>query len=160
MTRIKPLRRKPDAEAVIASAKAVIRMIIAHPDPDVRREHKTLVVNDMIWKITEARYQKHKLELRSRAALSAKRADLRHEHVFTRQWLINQILTNPTQVDTLVDRYAVACVVTKDEAKELDKVKDRQGWARYRGIDVVRVLDDGSHEPYDLAKAEAERPLP
>jgi hypothetical protein len=45
---------------------------------------------------------------------------------------------NPKEIERILDK-AVACTVTKAEHDRLGRIKDHDGWARYRlaGIDVV-----------------------
>ncbi|HSO00847.1 MAG TPA: hypothetical protein VLS89_21295 [Candidatus Nanopelagicales bacterium] len=159
MTKRQPrvLKRKPDADDVVASAKAVIRLVVNAPDLQISRAHKKLVISDMLWKITEAPYGKHTTELRTAAALR-KSEKLQHEHVFPRAWLVERIIALPDRVDEIVARHAIACTVTEREAKQLNKVKELEGWARYRhlGIRVMRLSTTGQIEEYDLEKAEVD----
>lgn len=68
---------------------------------------------------------------------------LEHEHVFTRKWLIDQMIETPDAIELILTTFAIACTVTAAEHRELADVvranPDLQGWDRYHaaGIEVV-----------------------
>lgn len=73
------------------------------------------------------------------------RKQIRHEHVFTRKSLVEEMLARPEKVEEILREKAIACVVTKDEHVRLTRFdKTHSGWDRYRaaGISVFDVATD------------------
>ena len=144
-------KQKRDAEETRRSAKALAHLVVAAKD--VSLAHKKGVLHYVIWKITEAEHVKHKLPLRSRKAHEevlrggnlGKR--LRHEHVFPRKELVEHLLKRGADVSKLLDTRAIACVVTVEEAKKLNK-KNGEGWLRYDDIPVVLIEKNGNARRY------------
>jgi hypothetical protein len=102
-------------------------------------EHRRECLKLALWKLTEAEWtHKYKTRYRSQAALSAVKKELRHDHVFQREKMVEALLSNPDSVDDILSR-AVGCTITKDEHVMLNKFKNLDGWERYKqaGITVV-----------------------
>jgi hypothetical protein len=137
-------KRLKDAEARMKSARKLVRLLVEADDlyPPQRRE----VIGLALWWVTEAESGKYNTRYRSRASLEPG-ADLRHNHVYERAKMTDQLLAHPDQIDSLLDR-AVGCVVTKAEHDKLTAVSRAQpqleGWDRYRaaGIEVIDMLAD------------------
>jgi hypothetical protein len=141
---VRPPKERSDAEATIASAISAIRLV--HGAPQLMEKHRKPIITQMLWKVTEATWGKHFIQYRSHDVMSSPRKLWRHEHVHPRARLVSQILAGREDaIDKLVRDKNVACLVTKDEAKRLDR-RDRKappldGWERYRAcnIHVVKV---------------------
>ena len=155
------LRIKATATETICSAKALASLVLQ--SAELRPAHKRDVLHYVIWKTTEAKHGKHRLPLRSVAAheqIERPQRDwrgrairnLRHEHVYTREWLVEQLMKPGSNVSDLLDELAIACVVTKEEADLLDEKRLLIGWHRYRdaGLKLVIVAADGSVSPFDI----------
>jgi hypothetical protein len=133
-------RRKRQADDRIASAVSAMRAILNADG--VLPVHKRELLSLCLWKITEAEGGKYGTRFRSRAALTAARAELAHEHVEERARLANHLLEHPDRVEDVVTR-AIACVVTREEHRQLSALSrarpDLDGWARYEaaGIEVI-----------------------
>jgi len=152
----KPPRLKKNAQETIDSAVALARLVLN--EPKLSDTHKKGVLNYVIWKITEAKYSKYKLPLRTEAAHAVLRRGgsrgLRHEHVFTRKWLVLKLLKAPRRAKNLLNEFAIGCVVTKREAARLDKHHRKQGWKRYRALKlrVIELQHDGAPAPFTFPR--------
>lgn len=109
---------------------------------NILEQHKRDVINVMLWKITEAR-GKYTTRFRSTGAINApKGTKLQHEHVTTRQSIIDAIMREPSRARELLNT-AIGCTVTKDEHYRLTRISREQptlqGWERYKaaGITVI-----------------------
>lgn len=128
--------RHKDAERRIRSAVTIIKALLRE---ELYPAHLREFLSNALWKITEAD-GKYKTQYRSRAAMTAPRNQLQHEHVFRREKMVDAILAQPDQVDTIVAR-AVGCLVTKEEHARLhDIVGDVDGWQRYK-LAAIEVID-------------------
>lgn len=159
-----PLKPKTDGESTRKSAIALAELVVNAKG--VIPKHQRNVHNHVLWKLTEADHPKHRLPLRSRQAHKVILAGgnlgkhLRHEHVYPRAQIVGLIMNDKGAVRALLGKYAVACVVHKDEAKRLDQ-DDRAdkkngvpyfGWSRYErtGLDIIEVQPDGSEQPFEF----------
>ena len=153
------LKPKKDAGETIRSALALAELVLS--SEKVSTKHKKDVLHHVLWKLTEAKHPKHRLPLRTRAAHDEilKGGDLgkrlRHEHVFPRSSVVNEIMDNPKKVRRLLKKNAVACIVTKQEAESLTAQDRRRrkagkpkllGWDRYKTLRlrVIEVQQDGT----------------
>jgi hypothetical protein len=105
--------------------------------------HKKKLLSDCIWIITEVD-GKYKTRFRSEGAINeSNQKNLRHEHVFERQFIVDELLSNPSDYEKILLQ-AVACVVTKEEHERLtsatNKDKNLQGWDRYKFTNI-KVFD-------------------
>ncbi len=77
---------------------------------------------------------------------------LRHEHVYEKKKIINEIIKNPTDSRHVISslEIVIACVIEKEEHSKL--VKEAVGWKRYLGekIRVIDLLKDKELEQEDL----------
>ncbi|WP_127125448.1 hypothetical protein [Georgenia sp. SYP-B2076] len=146
------------------SAYAIVRHLLELPS-QVSVAHRRHMLTIALWKWTEATgvspYSKYHIRYRSRAAMEVWRtADVHHEHVWPRAWLIDQLLARTAWSEgdlwAFLDTYGVGCVVTVEEHGRLG---DGRGWDRYTeaGIEVVDVL---SEEPAHAPGAPFKSPWP
>jgi len=144
----------PDLEEVRAGLLALVEAVLGH-DEVPPGETRRLLREWLLWKWTESAGNPGKYDLRyySRAAVEHRRAKgrsgLRHEHVFPRKQLADEILAEPHNAASLLRSKGVACVVTTHEADALNASKE-QGWQRYKdaGVDVVDLL---TGDPVDFS---------
>ncbi|HZJ47894.1 MAG TPA: hypothetical protein VFD97_02520, partial [Acidimicrobiia bacterium] len=69
--------------------------------------------------------------------LSNRVAKIQHEHVVERKKLIDRLLADPINYESILAG-AVACLVTVEEHDRLRLVdRDLEGWDRYRATGVV-----------------------
>jgi hypothetical protein len=152
---LSPYRGRSPAERDrrIRSAVAVIRALLQLGDV-LDKTHRKRFLTNCLWQITQAEgHDKYDLRYRSRGARTTLRKECRHEHVYRRKDMVQDLIDHPDQVDSIVAK-AIGCVVTKAEHAALDKVDKRSpeldGWKRYElaGIEVFDILD-GCRVPYD-----------
>lgn len=128
-------------EQILKSAKEAIRVIVA--SKKIIARHKKELISYMCWKITEVsgkyRNQRYVSEDVKRIGVSVliKNRLLRHEHVFTRHYLTEQIIKNPKHLDKIL-KNCIACLVTREEHRRLEDYKI--GWRRYE-VAKIRVYD-------------------
>ncbi len=157
------LTKEKERDEVISSAYSAVGHILAMKDDGKRSrikiEKKLLTI--MLWIITEAdgltadQRTNYKYKLTYRSEDTMKKIgrlgeegenspnyikDLRHEHVYTRNGLINRLLKSPQNMSSIL-KDAIGCVVSKEEDKRLrevdkiretDKSKKFEGWNRYK----------------------------
>lgn len=99
--------------------------------------HKKKLLNELIWKITEAD-GKYKTRFISEGVKKGY-GPIQHEHVIPRKELIRQILRRPKNIERILNN-AVACLVTKKEHQSLTKLSSGKKWGRYRSIGI-RIYD-------------------
>jgi len=112
--------------------------------------HLHRLLGELIWKLTEAE-GKRNTQYWSRAAVSCtEERQLCHEHVITKQDLIDQLLrAEPWEAEKILGQ-AVACTVTLDEHKQLSKCDKRaKGWNRY-DLAKVDVINRRTGEPRSI----------
>lgn len=127
----------PEGEQRRRVLRELIEAVLLVPLDD---KYKRKVLNDLLWKYTEAD-GKYNTRHRSVAASEyTSNHGLRHDHVFTKKELIGQLMEpSPTQVHQILER-AIGCVVTKDEHTALSRFdRKHSGWERYRqaGIEYL-----------------------
>ena len=95
----------------------------------------------------------------NRRSLNDKFKDLRHEHVWRIKDLIGYFKLKRWKKNLLKEKlsqYAVACVVTLGEHKELNRFDRKNpsinGWKRYKGVPKITVLHAKSHKRVDRFK--------
>jgi hypothetical protein len=149
-------QRRASADAILASTENLVRLALGANGLEPR--HVRDVLNHAIWKRTEAEYGKYRLPLRTQRAHEeiAKGGNLgsrlRHEHVYRRKLLVAELYElrrRPDAALALFRARSVACVVLKEEAKDLDRV-DADGWDRYEKVQIAvfRVNSQGVLTPY------------
>ncbi len=145
-TKTKPIMRTNKMKEQISpkkqieDSKTIIKMVLNLPEVDNVTKYK--VIDLMLWNITGA-YGKLNTKFVSEGAITSKDEKLQHEHVFTKKYLINRILNEPDNLDSIFE-LAFACIVTEKEHHKLSNVKDVEGWSRYvnAGIKVFALDDD------------------
>ena len=133
-----------------AVVETVTLLLQHHPG-----EKHTLVrcLSEMLWAWTEARGKYSRDLPWSQGAIEAhaelgsiQRAKLQHEHVVPRRLVILALLDMPSptaaKVRAFLGRYAIACVVTRNEHATLPDLPwetlQSDPWARYLGVEVVQ----------------------
>jgi hypothetical protein len=124
-----------------ASALALVKQILAMTDVHLRHQRELLTI--ALWKWTEAPgvtpHPKYNIRYVSRGALAADGARINHEHVWTRSWIIDRLLSRDSwthaELEALLDANGVACVVTTHEHARLSG-SSGQGWQRYVQAEV------------------------
>jgi hypothetical protein len=166
------IRENPDAEEWIEGAKTLINVILqADVHPDIKR----ISLNYLIWPVGEARFildggknykpvKKGKLRKEEMAAkyCSFEAGELlkkemgkgcRRDHVFGRKEIIDWLLKNERRVIKDIEKFAVVCLVTKDEHNALTKVKNKNGWEKYAETKLgFKILDRKSRKQTSLKK--------
>ncbi len=151
---IKTLAEKiQEQKETISSATNAIRYILSMKK--VTDHHKTRLLSQMIWDITEAdgltaekrTNYKYKLTFISEGVKERREnknesiKDLRLEHVFMKSRIIQKLLANPKNIKEISKAAAIGCIVTKEEHYKLPhNIKDCDGWKRYKK-GGVRVWD-------------------
>ena len=121
--------------------RSIKNNIIALLAADSEERHKRDLLDICIWQITEID-GKYNTRYRSEGAMDKKNwHEVQHEHVYQRKNLIERIL-NGHDVSSVID-VAVACLVTKDEHRNLPDTLE--GWDRYKAAQI---------KVYDLKKQE------
>ena len=148
-----PFRPRDDTSDRVTSAKRIISALLGLRST-VRDDHLRELLSVCLWKITEAEPDhKHRTRFRSERALKARARDLRHEHVFERSKLIEELLSNPARADEIAD-LAVACTVTAAEHQLLEAAcrndPGLSGWARYKAAGI-RVIDMTTKREHSIA---------
>jgi hypothetical protein len=138
----------PQAETRRKSAAILIKLLLANRGADVLPEHLHELLATMIWKITEAD-GKYKTRHQSHGALQCNdKKLLRHDHVYPKGKMIEELLkAKPEEVDSIL-RNAVGCTVTLGEHARLSKFdNEHYGWVRYQKAKVsVQNTQTGDRE--------------
>lgn len=133
---------KKTPEEIYESSLNAVKSILCMTD--VLEVHKKELLSLMIWKITE-RFGKYTPEyitegasdvLKSNKSTRDKVKLLAHEHVYTRKYLIQQILLYPDRYREIL-KNAIGCLVTREEHKKLSSVKSKEGWDRYQVANIL-----------------------
>jgi hypothetical protein len=173
-------KRHSRAEERRRSAVALVKMLLRERDV-LAREHLIEALNLALWKLTEAEAGKYQTRFRSVEPSATNRKVLRHDHVFQRKRMVDDLLeaVSPEAVDDILKK-AVGCTITKDEHTRLNQFKDLDGWVRYQraGITVVdavtgkpfaepsqasginRILNASRFGPYRIVAPSAKRSSP
>ena len=125
-------------EQIFTAAIATARFAVS--SPDLFDKYRRELLNNVLWLVTVAPSGKYGTRFRSRAAVEDPNAQLRHEHVYTRHSLIEQMMAEPDAIERVIRERAIGCVVTRDEHRLLTQFdKTHDGWERYRaaGIEVL-----------------------
>lgn len=127
-------------EEQIKESKKIIGIIL-NPSYNIHIDMKRKVIDTMLWNITGAFGKFHTRFISDGAKISHDEL-LNHEHVFTKKSLIQRILADQDNLETIL-KDAIGCVVTKDEHNRLNKEKNVEGWQRYIKAKIkVWELDD------------------
>jgi hypothetical protein len=144
---------KPSAEDRRRSAVALVKLLLKDV-PDLLNQHRVECLKVALFKLTEAETgKKHRLRFQSDAARSADKKLLRHDHVFQRGKMVEELLnvkSRPEDVDKILDR-AVGCVITKDEHVRLNRYNHKDGWGRYQEAGMV-VIDTETGKPFEFPR--------
>ena len=138
-------KKHRDSDERKKSAIVAIDAILAM---DIYPPHKRKLLSKCIWFLTEAD-GKLKTQFCSESALAAPKKSLRHEHVFIKKRIIDELLKPGCDVDELA-KLAIGCIVTIDEHAELHSIdKALNGWKRYAAA-KVKVIDRATGNPIPL----------
>jgi hypothetical protein len=151
-----PYVRHKSANERTSSARALVKALMGDL-PGVSLKHKKECLSHVaLYKVTEADCKyKFRTRFMSNAALEFAKTQekigsggfLVHEHVTERSKIIDSLLkASPEEVDDILDS-VVACIVTKEEHKSLNRFKNAHGWERYRAAEV-RVWDTHTDSQY------------
>lgn len=141
-------RPKNNRDNNINSTKAAIRATLMNM-PETIDAHKRKLLNIALWMITEVD-GKYNVRYVSKGVLETSgKKQLRHEHVYPRKFIIDSLFMNPENYSQIIDEYAIACIVTKEEHDILDNKTD--GWERYKRaeIQVVDLIKDNQIQKSD-----------
>jgi len=142
-----PRKPSPTPEENIVSAIALAKAILAS---DAHQNHKEEFLGYCIWKVSEAADKftvpywsegVHALVRQHgslKPLLKQKPLIIRHEHVNTRQSLIDRIMHDPTSIERVLRDDVIACLVTTDEHARLSN--KLVGFERYIAAGI-RVWD-------------------
>ena len=132
-------RQNPASGETVQSAVRLIKLIL-RDGTGLLLQHRRMVIDAALWKITEAESRhKHRTRFCSQTVFLSPGCDCRHDHVFQRARMIDDLIRGgPNCADEVVSR-AVACTITREEHSALNRHKDLDGWERYReaGITVI-----------------------
>ncbi|MDR3611328.1 MAG: hypothetical protein P4L27_12250 [Ignavibacteriaceae bacterium] len=110
----------------IEDSKTIIKTVL---DLNIHHDMKRKVIDYLLWNITGA-FGKFNTKYISDGAKISHGELLNHEHVFTKKGLIQRILAEPDNLETIL-KDAIGCIVTKEEHDRLNKEKNVEGWQRY-----------------------------
>jgi hypothetical protein len=140
----------PQTEERKRSAVALAKVLLAAKDhPTILRDHLRELLHALLWKTTEAecKSKNHKYETRyqSQDALKFRqKGNLRHEHVYPCEEMINKLLAEPKRAEEIIEP-SVGCTVTIAEHLRLHGVAG-YGWERYRKAGIV-AMDISKNPP-------------
>lgn len=124
-------RPHPEASRRIRSATKLIKLLLDAKSPEIRTEHLRELIDKMLWKITEAD-GKYKTKYITLAALE-RASKLSHDHVVTKESLIDALLNATADQVAEILGTALGCTVTREEHARPTKFDYVcQGWERYR----------------------------
>ncbi len=120
-------------DAVLSSSVEILKAILTNPK--ILDMHKKNIIKDVVlWRMSEVD-GKWTTRYRSMGVLKGDDEPVNHEHVFTRKNMTEQLLEHPADVEQIL-RTVTGCIVTKSEHKKLSKIKDVDGWDRYKQAGV------------------------
>jgi hypothetical protein len=102
-----------DSKVRLHIAIELIKFLL-RPNSHVLAEHRQEFLRIALWKITEAEStNKHRTRLCSRAVFASPNCECRHDHVFQRAVMVQDLLSGgPADVERILEK-AVACTITK-----------------------------------------------
>lgn len=129
-------------EAVIKAATATAIYAARSPALDDLPRYRVELLHNVIWLVTVAPSGKFATRYRSRGAVADPYAALRHEHVYTRRALVEDLLdASPEDVEQILRSRAIGCTLTKAEHDLITPFDNTEkGWTRYAKAGVV-VID-------------------
>jgi hypothetical protein len=143
------IKKEKDRQNTIFSCTNAIKHIL-EMKKDVSEQHIKFLLRQMLFLLTEAdgltatkrTNSKYKITYISEGVKKKREKinedskeytkDLRHEHVYTRKNIVEELLNSPQKINLILKK-AVGCIVTKEEDKRLSKVDSSiDGWERYK----------------------------
>lgn len=131
------------------SAVTLVKLLLKHRR-DLTDSHCREFLGKALWKVTEAETPKYKTRYRSEKSQGATK--LRHDHVFQRKKMVDELLAHPENADEILAK-AIGCTITEDEHNQLNQFAHLDGLDRYEQARIV-VLD------METGKPRATDPLP
>ncbi len=138
---IRPINKKPwspqaDGKERLESATQLARLVTSAEG--LHKAHRREILSIAVWKATEA---DSKMNPRYRT-IGIRDGEIgtpvNHEHVVTRKFLVDAMLSAPQMVPEIM-KLATGCLVTREEHKLLSKA-NAWGWGRYIEADLS-VID-------------------
>lgn len=144
----------PQSKGRKRSAFRLIKWLLANKNKrGILSTHRRQLLDVLLFKVTEAESSKHKTRFQSQGALHCfklsgkafqecrRKAKLRHDHVYRRSKMIEDLeKAAPREIDNILKK-AVACTVTGEENDRLSEFdKQYDGWDRY-GRAKIKVKD-------------------
>ncbi len=124
------------AQERTSSASALVQALIQAQG--LVDQHRREFLGIALWKVTEAESRgKYNIRFQSEAARTAPREDKRHDHVFQRAKMVDDLLKAHTDEVEIIIAKAIGCVVTREEHTLLDRYKHLDGWDRYKKAGIA-----------------------
>ena len=150
----------PDSGVAERTESALAALWALLEAPGLTLAHRRELLGIAIWKYTEAPgvrpHPKYRLPFRTLAAMEVEnRAEVQHEHVWPRKWLIDRILPRHAEgwgrqdLEGFMKTHGVACTVTRAEHLLLNACADAEGWERYAQAGI-QVWDAVNERPLPL----------
>ncbi len=135
--------KKPTSEQIIESTIIVAKAILAS---DALEVHKRGFMSSCIWMVTESNgkygvpywsegiYELVQREGSLGNVLKLRPLLVRHEHVRPRKYIVEDSMNDQKNVEAILLRDSIACLVTKEEHKKLDHLDT--GFGRYEAASI------------------------
>lgn len=153
----------PDAGVPERTASAVAALWALLEAPGLILAHRRHLLGIGIWKYTEAPgarpHPKYRLPFRTVGAMDVEsKVPVQHEHVWTKEWLIDRLLPahaagwTQDELAGFMAQYGIACTVTRAEHLLLNACGKAAGWERYAQVGL-QVWDAANERPHELPTA-------
>jgi hypothetical protein len=151
----------PDAGVPERTASALAALWALLEAPGLTLPHRRHLLGIAIWKYTEAPgvrpHPKYRLPFRTLGAMDvASLAEVQHEHVWPRKWIIDRLLPkhragwSPDDLaEFMTHHHGIACTVTRSEHLLLNASGGAEGWSRYAQAGL-QVWDAANERPLEL----------
>jgi hypothetical protein len=141
----------PKAEERRQSVISYIELLLTNKKPEMLVKHRRDLLDTMLWKYTEAdgksntRYYSHSALKFRGLSKEERKGKLHHEHVYSREMLIDELLAADSGNWQSILKKAIACTITVEEHRKLPKADEAcNGWKRYAKANVpVRNIEKG-----------------
>ena len=155
----KPWSASEHYDRVLRAATATAYFAVSSPDLEEIPAYRREILGNVMWFMTCAPSGKYTTRYRTAAVVAADTPTLRHEHVYTRKTVIEELLGLRSEdldevslrsaIQETLRTKAVGCTVTRDEHLLLTRHdKTQTGWRRYEAAGVT-VLDMSTGEALD-----------
>jgi hypothetical protein len=162
-----PFEKHQLAEEQMRSAVVLIRALL-QVHPGLMDKHRSEFLRTALYKVSEAEgSHKYRTRYMSEKALAVAAKERRpgdskelvHEHVYERAKIAALLVKDSDSIEIIL-KDAFACVVTKEEDRELRKIKKRDkcdGWKRYSRAEI-RVVDTETDTLVDYDRLNETKP--